>query len=136
MADTDNDERPVVEYGTPPRAAGRELLLGHALGLGAAVVLVAGCAFIGSAIDAKANAGQELAGLGGLIVGGLVGFGLVLLGAIVGTMVGRRRGNPVLRGMGGAGATDRDSCAACGRRPRRPESTPPSASGWPCACGR
>lgn len=100
MADTSGDEPRVVDYGTPPRNPLRRLVLGHALGLGAAVVLVVGSAFAGASIDARANRGEDLAGLGGLLIGGLVGLGLVLVGAIAGTTLGRRRGNPVLRGIG------------------------------------
>jgi hypothetical protein len=100
MGDRPGDEMPVVDYEAPARGASRQLVLGHAMGLGAAIVLVAASAFIGSAIDAKVNAGEELAGLGGLIVGGLVGFGLVLITALVGTTLGRRRGSAILRGAG------------------------------------
>jgi hypothetical protein len=100
MAEKPGVESPVIDYGTPPSGRGREVMLGIFLGLGAAVVLVVGSAFVGAAIDAKVNEGQELAGLGGLIVGGLVGFGLVLVAALLGLRLGRRRGNARLRGIG------------------------------------
>lgn len=100
MEDAEDRERPVIEYAPPFRADGRQLVIGHALGLASAVVLIVGSAVLGSYIDASVNRGAYLAGLGGLIIGGLVGLGLVLAAGLLALLVGRRRGDPRLRGTG------------------------------------
>lgn len=120
MPEPDREERPVVvEYGTPPSGTTGQLVAGHLLGLGGAVVLVIGSAFLGSYIDTQINAGAYLAGLAGLLLGGMVGLGLALPAAIVAILVGRRRGSVLLRGTGqglllslGLGAITLGLCAA------------------------
>ena len=100
MADTSGDDRPVVEYAAAPRTDRGQLVVGHAIGVATAVVLVVGCAVGGSYIDATVNRGEELAGLGGLLLGGAVGLGTVLVAALVSVQLGRRRHSPRLRGVG------------------------------------
>ena len=100
MADRSGDERPVIEYAPPARADVRNLVIGNVLGLASAAVLVVGSAVAGAYIDATVNRGVQYAGLGGLIVGGLVGLGLVLASGLLALLAGRRRSNPRLRGIG------------------------------------
>ena len=99
MSEPSGDERPVVHYESAGRGRTGQLVLGHALGLAAAVVLVAGCAFGGAYIDATIHRGEGLAGLGGLLLGGVVGLGLVLVAALLAVQLGRRRSNARLRGI-------------------------------------
>ena len=99
MADAEREGPPVVEYEAPRRRDRSQFVGGRVLGLVAAIVLVAGCAFGGTAIDAHFNRGH-LAGLGGLVFGGAAGIALVLLGAIIALLLARRRGSAMLRGVG------------------------------------
>jgi hypothetical protein len=100
MADPVHDKRPVMEYAAPSRRSGRRLVAGHVLGLAATAVLVVGGAFLGAVIDTHVNEGQNLAGLAGLAVGGVVGVVLVIAGAVAAWLAGRRRDSALLRGAG------------------------------------
>ena len=100
MPEPDREDRPVVEYGTPPRGRGGQLVAGHLLGLAAALVLVVGSALLGTYIDTRLNPGADLAGLPGLVAGAMVGLGLALPAGIVSILIGRRRGSVLLRGTG------------------------------------
>ena len=93
-------QRPVVEYAAPAGRPTRQLVTGHLLGAGAALGLVIGSAILGSYIDAERNEGKELAGLAGLVAGGLVGLAMVLPSAAAAVFIGRRRGSAILRGTG------------------------------------
>jgi hypothetical protein len=77
----------------------RRLSLGVATGAIMVVVGVPACAFAGAAIDSSINRGVELAGLAGLFVGGLVGFGLMAVVAIVAFVRSWRVDKPFMRGL-------------------------------------
>ena len=119
----DDDPKPSLQpldYASPRDTSGRASALraGFVLGILAPVLVVPGCALVGSWLDARANPNAELAGLGGLFFGGITAFGLLAVGAVVALVVGRRRDKPLLRGvalgiffMVGAGAITLGICA-------------------------
>src|SRR5688572_12428648 len=90
----------MLGYAAPAAADRRRVGYGAGIGLLAAVVLVPACAFIGAVWDERANRGEHLAGLAGLLIGGMVGFGLVLFGSGAAIWIGRRQHRPLLTGVG------------------------------------
>ena len=118
MPDPDRGEPPVMEYAPPSRGRGGQLAGGSMLGIGAAAVLVVGSAFLGAYIDTQRNSGEHLAGLAGLMIGGMVGAGLAIVAGVAAIVAGRRRDNALLSGAGlglllslGLGALGMGLCA-------------------------
>jgi hypothetical protein len=87
-------------HSTPPPGDGRRLAYGTGIGVLAAVILVPACAYIGAFFDERADPDADLAGLAGFFGGGMVGLALVLIGGTIALLSGRRRRQPMLRGVG------------------------------------
>jgi hypothetical protein len=91
-----DDASPVAPPPAPAPAGnglGRGFFLGVIVGIVLLVGMPIGCAWI----DAKQNPG-ELAGVGGLFLGAMVGAGLLVVGTILAFILPARRRSPVLRG--------------------------------------
>jgi hypothetical protein len=82
------------------RSGGRGVGKGFALGVAAVVLGVPGLAMFGGWLDQRANPEADLAGLGGLFAGGIIGLVALAIGGAVAFVVGRRRDEPILRGAG------------------------------------
>ena len=88
-----------VSPGATPPPERKRLLQGIVLGVIVAIVLLVATQLICSAIDAKLNPG-ELAGLGGLFLGAMLGAGLLLLATLLAFTLPARHRSPLLRGAG------------------------------------
>jgi hypothetical protein len=73
-------------------------MAGGATGLVSAMALAIFAPLLGMVIDAGVNQGRELAGLGGLVLGALVGAALLLIATIAAFIVAARRRSTDLRG--------------------------------------
>jgi hypothetical protein len=92
--------KPAVQYAHPASPQDRKRqILGIVLGVVTAIILLIATPLVCSAIDAKMNPG-ELAGLGGLFLGAMIGAGLLVVTTIITFALPQRRRSPMLRGAG------------------------------------
>ena len=90
--------KPAVHYARAASPQDRKRqTLGIVTGIVAGIVLLVATPIVCSMIDAKLNPG-ELAGLGGLFLGAMIGGGLLIVASIVTFALPARRRNALLRG--------------------------------------
>jgi hypothetical protein len=70
------------------------------IGVVAAVAIVPASAYIGAYLDKRANPDADLAGLAGMVGGGMVGFAIVFIASITTIAGGRWRRRPMIIGIG------------------------------------
>jgi hypothetical protein len=70
------------------------------IGVVSAVAIVPASAYIGAYLDERANPDADLAGLAGMVGGGMVGFAIVFIASITTIASGRWRRRPMLNGIG------------------------------------
>jgi len=88
-----------VHYAAPPAGDRKRHILGIVVGMAVGIVVLVGTPIVCSVIDAKMNPG-ELAGLGGLFLGAMIGGGALVVATIIAFALPARRRNALLRGAG------------------------------------
>jgi hypothetical protein len=73
---------------------------GIVLGAVVGIVLLVALPIVGAVIDTKLHPGVELAGLGGLMAGAMIGGAMLLISTVAAFVIGARRRSPILRGAG------------------------------------
>src|SRR3954468_272373 len=101
MSDFPPTPPPPVDYASPATASPdrQRFAYGVAIGIAVGVGLVVGSPILGAVIDARVNRGQELAGLGGLFLGGIIGGISLLVATGVAFGVARAGRTAMIRGV-------------------------------------